>query len=154
MTLQQLKNQLSAIEPSEGTYDGIGPEEIPLLTQLLHLRDTEPWMASRAVFALSKIPDSRAVEALSHVTADPRAEVRVAAAASMTNLKPVDANKILLALLPDSDLGVRKFAVRAVSAAHDTAVHLKVRDIETRDPVPAIREAARTKLAELKLVDR
>ena len=149
MTLEQIKNQLSAIEPDDGTYSGIGPSEIPFLEELL--QDKEVWMASRAVFALSRVSDAKAVTLLSRTVADPRPEVRVAVAASVSNLKPKDANNILLKLLTDTELGVRKFAVQAVSGAHDAAVHAKLRDIETRDPAPPIRDAARDRLRELKL---
>jgi hypothetical protein len=149
-TLEQIKGQLSAIEPDDGIYDGIGPSEIPLLDQLV--QHSEGWMASRAVFALSRIPDSRSVAVLSRVAADPRQEVRVAVAASMKNLNPKDADGILIRLLTDSELGVQKFAILAVSGAHDAAVHAKLKDIQTRDPSPLIREVAKSKLLELNLI--
>jgi HEAT repeat protein len=149
MTLEQLRNQLSAIEPDDGIHAGIGPSEIPILEQLL--QDTEAWMASRAVVALSAVPDMRAVTILSRAVTDPRPEVRVAVAASVSNLRPGDANNILLNLLADTDLGVRKFAVQAVSGTHDTAVHTKLRELEIRDPAPPIRDAAKDRLRELKL---
>jgi HEAT repeat protein len=141
---------LSAIEPKESTFAGISPSEIPLLEQLL--QDTEAWMASRAVFALSRVPDMRAVTILSGAVADPRHEVRVSVAASVSNLRPSDANDILLNLLADTDLGVRKFAVQTVSGTHDAAVHAKLRDIETRDSAPSIRDVAKERLRELKLI--
>ncbi len=78
--------------------------------------------------------------------------MRVSLAASTSNLKPSDANEILLKLLADKDLGVRKFAVQAVSGAHNTAVHQKLKDIEIRDPAPPIRDIAKDKLRELKLI--
>jgi HEAT repeat protein len=149
-TLEQLRHQLSAIEPDDGTYAGIDPSDIPLLEQLL--QDNEAWMASRAVFALSRLSDSSAVAAWSRAAADPRPEVRVAVAASVSNLKPSDANDILLKLLTDAELGVRKFAVQSVLGAHNAAVHAKLRDLETQDSAPWIREIAKSKLRELKLI--
>lgn len=150
MTLEQLKSQLSAIEPDESIYAGIGPSEIPLLEQLL--QDKEAWMASRAVFALSRVPDIRAVTILSRSVADPRPEVRVAVAASVGKLKPAETNNILMKLLTDTESGVRKFAVQAVSGSHDAIVHAKLRDIETRDPAPSIRDVAKDRLRELNLI--
>ena len=149
MTLEQLRYQLSAIEPNDSTYTGIGPSEIPLLDQLL--QDEEAWRASQAVFALSRVPDAKAVTILSQAAADPREEVRVAVAASTSNLNPNDANSILLKLLNDTELGVRKFAIKAVSSAHNAAVHTKVQELETQDPIPAIRDIAKSKVQELKL---
>lgn len=147
MTLEQLRSQLSAIEPNESTYAGIGSAEIPLLEILL--QDKEAWLASRAVFALSRIPDPKAVTVLSRAAVDSRHEIRVAVAASAVNLKPSDANPLLLRLLTDSELGVRKFAVRAVSNAHNATVHTKLRALETQDPSGPIRDAAKSKLVEL-----
>lgn len=149
-SLEQLRNQLSAIEPDSNTYSGIGSAEIPLLEQLL--QDKEAWMASRAVFALSRVPDVNAVTALSRAAADLRQEVRVAVAASTANLKPSDANQLLVKLLADSELGVRKFAIQAVSGAHDAAVQSKLRDIQAQDPASQIRDVAKSKLRELKLI--
>ena len=150
MTLEQIRNQLSAIEPNDSTYFGIGPSEIPLLEQLL--QDEEVWMASRAVFALSRISDTKAVTILSQTATDPRKEVRVAVAASVRNLKPQDANSILLKLLNDKELGVRKFAIKSVSEANDEAVHAKLQEIQARDPSPPIRDIAKGRMRELNLI--
>jgi HEAT repeat protein len=149
MTLDQLRNQLSAIEADESTYAGIGASEVPLLEQLL--QDDEDWMAARAVFALSRVPHARAVTLLSQAGADPRQAVRVAVAASVTKLASQDANTILLPLLNDAALGVRKLAIRAVSSVHDAAVHAQLRNLETRDPAPVIRELAKDRVRELRL---
>jgi len=148
MTREQLRSRLSAIEPEEGIYDQIGPDEIPLLEELLH--DNEPWVASRAVFALSTVSDARAVAILLRSSSDPRPEVRVALAASLPNLNPEDANGILSILLDDSALGVRKFAIQSVSKVHNPAVRLKLQTLETTDPEPAIRDFAKSKLRELR----
>ena len=147
MTLEQLRSQLSAIEPDERMYQGIGPSEIPLLEQLL--QDEEPWMASRAVFALSRIPHPEAMRILSQVTADPRPEVRVSLAASARNMPPQAASDILLNLLDDADVGVRKFSVDSIAPVHNKAVHAKLKEIEGQDPSPAIRKMARTRMEEL-----
>jgi HEAT repeat protein len=147
MTLEQIKNQLSAIEPDDSIYSGIGPSEILFLEQLL--QDKEAWLASRAVFALSRVSDDKVVPILSQAVADPRPEIRIAIAASVGNLKPEDTNNILLQLLSDSELGVRKFAIKSVSGAHDTAVHEKLKDIEIKDPALPIRDIAKDRLREL-----
>lgn len=148
MTLEQIRNQLSAIEPNDGTYSGIGPSEIPFVEQLLH--DKEAWMASRAIFALSKIPDAKAVTILSKAAvADPRPEVRVAIAASAGNLTLKDANNILMHLLADNELGVRKFAIKSVSIDHDISVHEKLKYIKMQDSELLIRNLAKDRLREI-----
>jgi len=124
-TLEQLRAQLSAIEPDDSTYEGIGPEDVPLLEQLL--QDEKPWLAARAAVALSRIADPEAAQVLARAVADPRPEVRVTIAASVPNLKLEDAKDILPALLNDPDLGVRKFAVRSepVVAAREAVDQLR-----------------------------
>lgn len=150
IALKELRNQLSAIEPDVGTFDGIGPSEIPLLEQLL--QDKEAWMASRAVFALSRIPDPKALTIFSRAASDPRPEIRIAVAASVNNLKPIEANKILLKLLDDTDLSVRKFAIKSVSKSHSASVLGKLRKLEKQDPVQPIRNEAKDRLQKLELV--
>jgi HEAT repeat protein len=149
-TLEELRRQLSAIEPDEATYSGIGPEDLPLLEQLA--RDPEPWMASRAVFAASRMADVRAKAILARAAGDPRSELRVAAAAATKNLAPAEANSLLLQAMNDSDLGVRKFAVQAVAPTHSEPVQARLRELESADPAPAIREAAKSRLAEIRRI--
>lgn len=149
MSMQALRDQLGMVEPEEGMYGGIGPAEIGLLEQLL--ADKEPWLASRAVFALSRIPDARAVAILARAAGDPRQEVRVAVAAAVSQVEPANANPILLKLLADTELGVRKFALQSVAKAHDPAVHAKVKDLIASDPAPWIRDTARSRLQELNI---
>jgi len=148
MTLKQLKDKLSAIEPTDRVYSGISPSEIPVLKRLL--QDKKPWVASRAVFALSRISDPKAIAILSKAAVDSRPEVRVAVAASARNLKAKDASKILLKLLADPELGVRKFAVQSVSKAHGAVIYRKLKELETRDPAPPMRAIAKERLRELK----
>jgi HEAT repeat protein len=150
MTLEELRSQLSAAEPDDSTYYGIGPAELPLLEQLA--QDPEPWLAARAVVAASRIADPRALALLERATHDPREEVRVALAASLTRVATPAANALLLSLLADTDLGVRKFAIKSVSETHDPAVLQKLRELQDRDPVPAIRDGAASRLRQLKIV--
>lgn len=147
ITLDQLRRQLSAIEPNETTYAGLGSPEIPLLQQLL--KDPEPWMSARAIFALSRIADDSAVGVIRKAIADPRPEVRVAIAASAVNLAAKDSNIILSELLDDKDVGVRKFAVQAISAENDASIHAKLQIIGAQDPVSLMRDHARLKRREL-----
>jgi HEAT repeat protein len=148
MTFEQLKQQLSSIEVDEATYAGIGPSEVPLLDQLVS--DPETWLAGRAIFALSQVRSAAAMAILARSAADPRSEIRVAVAASTKNLPPADANGILLQALNDVELGVRKFAIRSVAPGHSAPVQARLRELETGDPAPSIRDAARSKLSEIR----
>jgi HEAT repeat protein len=148
MTLEQLKQQLSSIDADEATFAGLGPSEVPLLDTLVG--DLETWLAARAIFALSQIRSTAATAILARSAADPRPEIRVAVAASTKNLPPTEANGILLQALNDRELGVRKFAIRSVAPGHSAPVQARLRELEAGDPAPSIREAARSKLSEIR----
>lgn len=144
ITLEDLKRQLSDIEPSEGTYQGIGAAEVPLLDQLL--QDPDHIVASRAVFALSRIRDRRSLGLLQRAAADVRPQVRVAVAASSVQIPAAERSRVLLPLLNDAETGVRKFAVHAADAVTDATVINRLRQIESADPVPALRTLATEKV--------
>lgn len=146
-SLESLRSQLSAIEPNEATYDQIGSSEIPLLQELLS--DNEEWMAARAVTALVRISDPEAVRLLKQVATDPRPEVRTAVALCASKVVPEEANEILITLLDDSEAGVRKAAIRSVSAEHSQTVRNKLQAIESNDPVNRLREMANARVREM-----
>ena len=88
LNMPELRLRLSSIEGDPQMYVDLGPDEVPLLVELLN--DEEAWMASRAVYALTRIATPEAVDAIDEASASPRGEVRVAVAAS-ANLLPVSA---------------------------------------------------------------
>lgn len=147
MTIEQLRQKLGDIEPNVSTYAGIGPDDIAILQRMT--QSEEPWLAARAVFAISKITDNRAVQALEASAASSRPEVRVAVAAASRALDAAVTDRLLPGLLDDSDPGVRKFAVEAVSPASATAVQSRLRKLEAQDPTPFLRDAARDRIRAL-----
>ena len=60
MSAEEVRFQLSSIEGDVQMYVDLGPDEVPLLVDLLD--DEEPWLASRAVYAVARIetPEARA----------------------------------------------------------------------------------------------
>src|SRR3712207_5760174 len=97
MTLSELRSQLGDIEPTERIYQGIGPDEVPLLRELLN--DEEAWLAARAVYALSRIDTPEANAAIMEAALDPRPEPRVAVAVNAPNLPPEVSDRVLGLLL-------------------------------------------------------
>ena len=90
-------------------------------------------MASRAVYALTRIATPEAVDAIDEASASPRGEVRVAVAAS-ANLLPVSAaDQILTRLLADPDVGVQKYAIGSVTPDSDASLKQLVIDIADSD---------------------
>ena|SRR5215207_3988955 len=142
-TMSELRQQLSVIEPDEHTYDGIGPSEVDLLSQMLD--DEEAWLAARAVHALSRINEDKARDAIVTAAGKPRMELRVAAAASADALPPSVSDEVLSRLLDDSQIGVRKFAIKSVSNRNSEAIRERIRQIATTDPNARLRQIAETK---------
>jgi HEAT repeat protein len=136
----QLRQQLSAIEPDERTYEGIGPPEVDLLLRLLD--DEEEWLAARAVHALSRIDADTARQGVVSAAESPRMEVRVAAAASAGTLPVEVSDEILSRLLDDPEPAVRKFAIKATSDRNSEAVRRRVGEIADADADARLRRVA------------
>ncbi len=136
----QLREQLSAIEPDDRTYEGIGPSEVEPLQELL--ADEEDWLAARAVHALSRIDTDDARRAVVSAADNPRIEVRVAAAASAPTLPAPASDEILSRLLDDPEPGVRKVAITATSRRNSEAVRRKVGEIAAADADTRLRRVA------------
>jgi HEAT repeat protein len=148
MTMSELKSRLSEIEPTESMYNGIGPSEVPLLKELL--KEEEPWLAARAVYVLSRINAREAHAAVAEAARDPRPELRVAAAVNAPVLPPDLSDRILDPLLADDNVGVRKFAIKAVSSKNNPKLTSKLESLVTSDPDVTLRGVARERLRNLK----
>lgn len=143
MSLARVREQLSAIEPADSDYEGIGASEVELLRQLLD--DREPWLAARAVHALSRIDSEAAQLALLAATWSPRPEVRVAVAASAGALPPDVSDEVLSRFLNDSDVGVRKFAIRSASERNSDQIRQRIEEIAIAEGLTALRQLAEEK---------
>jgi HEAT repeat protein len=139
-SLSELRDQLSAIEPDERTYHGIGPAEVDSLLDLLD--DEEEWLAARAVHALSRIDADAARQAVVSAAESPRMEVRVAAAASAARVPAPTSDEILYRLLDDPEAAVRKFAVKATSDRNSEAVRRRISEIADADADARLRRVA------------
>ena len=140
LTKAELRQKLSAIEPTESIYEGIGPSDVELLRELLD--DQEAWLAARAAYALSRIDSQSAHNALVAASESPRPEVRVAVAASASVLPSSVSDQVLSALLEDSDVGVRKFAIQSVSERNSSAVKERLAAVAASETVPQLRQTA------------
>jgi HEAT repeat protein len=147
MTAAELRMKLSMIEPTEAMYDGIGPGDVPVLEQIIS--DREEWMASRAVFALSRVGGPAAVNALAHAATDHRSPVRVAVAAAVSQRALVLPDPALVNLLKDRDAGVRKFATLAVKPENGADARTLLSRMTTEDAVSTVRDNAAEALRRL-----
>lgn len=138
MSAEEVRFQLSSIEGDVQMYVDLGPDEVPLLVDLLD--DEEPWLASRAVYALARIETPEARAAVEGASESERGELRVAAAVSASMLPTESSDRVLGRLVRDPDVAVRKFAVESVSADNEESIRRAVQELTNSDD-----EALRTK---------
>lgn len=140
MTIAELRAKLSMIEASEAMYAGMTTADLPALEQLLG--DHEDWMAARAAFAISRVGGKDATTLLAKAAADPRAPVRVAVSAAVGQRPIVLPDNVLVNLLKDKDIGVRKFAPMAVKPENGAEPRAVLTRVAAEDAIPAVRENA------------
>ncbi len=136
----QLREQLSAIEPTERVYEGIGADDVDALKAIL--AGDEDWLAARAVHALSRIESEEARQAVIAATASPRMDVRVAAAASAPDLPTEASDAVLVRLLDDPEPAVRKYAIQSSSRRNGDDVRRRISRIAGADADPRVRRTA------------
>lgn len=131
MNMQEIRSRLSSIEGDAQMYVDLGPDEVPLLVELLD--DEEAWLASRAVYALTRIATPEALAAVEAASDSGRHELRVAVAASANLLPSKAADRVLAKLLQDREVGVRKFAVESVTPDNGERVRRLVTEMTDSD---------------------
>lgn len=139
-TMSELLRQLRMIEPNERMFDGIGRAEVGLLRRILD--EEEPWLAARAVYALSRIDSDDARQGIRAAKGDSRIEVRSAAAAIANSVPPELSDELLASLLEDVDIGVRKIALRSVSQQNSGKVRQRIEVMVARERNPRLKEMA------------
>jgi HEAT repeat protein len=137
---QELLQQLSDIEPTERTFDGIGPEDVDLLRDLLG--EDEGWLAARAVHALSRIDSDEARKSVEAAAQNAKLEVRVAAASASDRLPPAMSDRILDVLLRDAEPSVRKVAIKSVADSNSVTIKERVAEMADNDHDARLREIA------------
>ena len=138
----------AALDPDEPSYkqaaQKLGPEALPHLAEII--RDSDEGLAAKAVYLASLIPSDGSSAVVASAATRPEATVRVAVAAGASNLPPGQRSSLLVRLLDDHDIGVRKLALRAVAPAPDAALAAKVEALARSEPEPALRSLAQEKL--------
>jgi hypothetical protein len=112
-----MKQVVDALLPEEPEYraaaERLGPEALPLLRQLVEGDNLE--LATKAASLAGHLRGPEALAVLHLAAGSAMPSVRVAAAAASRNLSSEQAETILTSLVADTDAGVRKVAISAVS---------------------------------------
>lgn len=142
--MQRLAQRLEQIEPdlpamAEEQVFGASNHLVELLT------DSSERVRANALSALSLVDTEAFVDALPRAAADESRIVRMQAAICMQNVSP-DAlgpvHETAIALLRDSDPGVRKFALKSAAVIAAPAVQAMVDRIRDHDPESHLRALA------------
>jgi hypothetical protein len=145
VTMQQVRAELDPHEPGyHQAAHALGPDALPHLEQII--RQSDAGSASRAVYLASLIEDERSAAVVAIGIERPEATVRVAVAAGARNLAPQLRATLLLRLLDEDDIGVRKVALRAVPAQPEPALMARLEALALTEPEPALRSLVLEKL--------
>lgn len=138
--LQRLAQSLEKIEPDlPAQAFGASDQLVELLA------DSSERVRANALSALSLVDAEAFVKALPSAAADENRIVRMQAAICMQNVSPealAPAHATVIALLGDSDPGVRKFALKSAAVIAAPAVQAMVDRIRDLDPEPHLRALA------------
>lgn len=138
VTMEQVLEILGAEEPDYGRGVELGPEALPHLEAIVQGPDIG--LAAKAVSLAALIPDPRAAELVELAARDSEPIVRVAAAAAAQSLPAEQSAGVMVALLGDEDIGVRKVALESVAADAPEEVRQRVAALSDSDAEPSIRE--------------
>ncbi|MDP9372193.1 MAG: hypothetical protein M3Q65_07005 [Chloroflexota bacterium] len=137
VTMEQVRAVLTPEEPDYAQAAGLGPDALPHLEELVG--EPDALLASKAAYLASLIPDPRSANVLRKAAGSSRPEVRVAAASGARNLNRDAASGVLLPLLGDRDIGVRKTALKGVPDEATPELRTAVESLADGDSSPGIR---------------
>jgi HEAT repeat protein len=138
VTMQEVRAALEPEEPDYTQAAQMGSEAIPHLEELVG--ETDALLASKATYLASLIEDQRSSRVLKRAAESERPEVRVAAASGAGNLSEQEASDVLVPLLEDRDVGVRKTALKAVPDRASSELRDAVDSLTDTDSSLGIRE--------------
>ena len=145
VTMEQVLEQLTPIEPDYEEAVKLGRDAMPHLEQLVASNDLI--LAPRAVHLAGLIGGDKAVRILLSAARSPVTIIRVHAASAARNLPKEKREDILLKTLDDSDFKVRNVALKSIkalspAAAMSEALQKKITALSKSDPEQFIRESS------------
>lgn len=140
VSFEEVIDAVASEEPDYPRAAELGPDAILHLQRIA--QGSDPMLASKATYLASLIEDDRAVSVLETAATNEDVTVRVAAASGAANLADRDAAKMILFLLHDDDVGVRRRALAAVPDTANAELWRALESVRGQDPDPSVRRAA------------
>src|SRR5262252_1765553 len=126
VTIQQVLAQLNPDEPNYQQAAGLGPEAVPHLKSLVLGGDSG--LASKAAYLAGFIASDQSTSVVELAARSPDPIVRVAAAASLRNLRTVPLSSAFL-LIDDVDPGVRRLTLESLQVQRPIAFKSKIQEM-------------------------
>jgi hypothetical protein len=140
VTMNDVRSELEAYEPNyRAAARRFGPDALPYLRELASGDDV--MLAAKAVGLAGEIGGDEALPIIEQAAGAEAAELRVVAAAAAGRLGQ-DAEGIVVDLLQDGDVGVRKYAVRTAAIRPSPRVRAALEQVRAGDPDTALRRQA------------
>lgn len=138
VSINQVRAALLPEEPDYNKAAELGPEALPHLRALVRAPDV--MLASKATYLASLIDHADAANVVKEAAQSGDAVVKVAAAAAAANLSGSDAAEVLVPLLSDADVGVRKTAVKSVPPDASNELRSALQQQGDREVHPQLRD--------------
>jgi len=148
VTMEQIRAILDSDEPNYGQAAGLGREALPLIESLI--AGSDGMLASKAAYMAGVIGDSGSAAVLGRAARSPHILVRIAAAASSRHLSGADASGVLVGLLQDPDVGVRKVALKSVPQDATPALQQQIDHLSKTAPENFLRSLSTEALGRIR----
>ncbi len=139
VTMEQVLTELNRDETDYAQAASLGSDALPHLRRLVE--EGDPGLASKATYLASFINAQGSAAVVELAARSPQQVVRVAAAGSLGNLKDIPV-ALATSLLNDEDVGVRKWALKALEIHQPTGFRTQVQEIANSDPDMVLRQLA------------
>jgi HEAT repeat protein len=146
VTIEQVLAQLSPDEPNYQQAARLGPDALPHLIRLV--QEGDPELASKATYLAGFINVDQSAEVVAQAARSADPVLRVAAAASLSNLSEIPVSPAN-SLLDDQDPGVRRLTLESLQIRRPAGFKAKVRGLAKSDPDTTVRHLASQVLDQL-----
>lgn len=145
VSMEQVRAALHRDHPDYGQVAQLGSGVVPHLAELV--REEDEQLAPKAVNLAAYVKNERVTEIFRLAAVSREVKIRLAAAYNLRYLPPAEITDLLLILLSDQSLGVRKYALLAVPKDIPGDVRRQLEELKNSDPYPYIRKLSDDLLA-------
>ncbi len=145
--MTDVRGHLELDEPDYAAAAEIGVDALPHLQTLVNGNDVI--LASKATYLASLIKDRGAADVLRQAATHTDPVVRVAAAAAVKNLAVEEVDTVIVPLLADGDVGVRKVAIKSIPDSRSHSLTDTIQSAAADEADPELRVLYRDALSQI-----